>query len=108
MSMNATRKRADGSSERTALHASIGSLLADETRIRILRELYAVGSTDGEATGLQFSTLRRRAEVSDSGRFNYHLDQLTGQLVAKVEDRYVLTPVGERLVRAFDDPETSP
>jgi hypothetical protein len=102
--MNATHKPTDGRSDGPTLQASIGSLLADETRIDILRELYAVTADEG-GDGLSFSTLRRRVDVSDSGRFNYHLDQLSGQLVTKTDDRYTLTRVGERLVRAFEDSE---
>lgn len=102
MDMNAKHSPTDGPADGPTLQASIGSLLADETRIAILRELYAVTANDG-GEGLSFSTLRRRVGVSDSGRFNYHLDQLTGQLVRKTDDRYTLTRVGERLVHAFED-----
>lgn len=84
------------------LEASIGALLADETRIRILETLYDVDSAPDESAGLQFSTLRRRVDVADSGRFNYHLDQLQDELVRKDDTQYVLTPTGTRLVRAFD------
>lgn len=107
MDMTATRNHTDGTAESPALRASIGSLLADETRIRILRELYAARPSDEARDGLQFSTLRRRVGVADSGRFNYHLDQLTDELVTKTDGRYVLTPVGERLVGALVEPAPS-
>lgn len=87
-----------------ATQATLCSLMADETRIRILRELYAVRTDGADREGLPFSTLRRRVDVDDSGRFNYHVDQLTDQLVCKRVDRYVLTPTGERLVAALVDP----
>lgn len=106
--MNTTRNCSEDSVANPEIQASIGSLLADETRIQILRELYAVRVSDQDSSGLSFSTLRRRVGVSDSGRFNYHLKELSGQLVRKVDGEYSLTPVAERLVRALEEPsETS-
>lgn len=67
-------------------------LLADETRLRIVRVLLAA-----EPQALRFSELRDRAGVRDTGRFNYHLGRLRGPFVEKREDGYVLTPVGRRL-----------
>lgn len=98
--MNATPS--DNSFTGPELQASIGALLADETRIRILEALYDVHADATDASGLPFSTLRRRVDVADSGRFNYHLSQLQDQLVEKENEQYVLTPIGTRLVRAFD------
>ena len=66
-------------------------LLADETRIGIVRAL-------GEAEGsLRFSALRDRVGVADSGNFNYHLDRLVGVLVADTEEGYELTRSGAEL-----------
>lgn len=87
-----------------AAKASLCSLLADETRMQILQALYTVSLDSSTPDGLSFSALRRRAAVEDSGRFNYHLDQLTADLVTKREDRYVLTATGKRLVRALAEP----
>lgn len=83
---------------------SLCSLMADETRMRILQALYAVDSDSAQSDGLSFSTLRQRVAVEDSGRFNYHLDQLTTDLVTKRDDQYVLTSTGRRLVRALAEP----
>jgi hypothetical protein len=87
-----------------ATKASLCSLMADETRMRILQALYAVDSDSAQSDGLSFSTLRQRVAVEDSGRFNYHLDQLTTDLVTKRDDQYVLTSTGRRLVRALAEP----
>lgn len=71
-------------------------LLADETRVAILRALGEhLRTVDGRPS---FSELRRRAGVEDSGGFNYHLDQLTDTLVVRTEDGYDLTPFGARVV----------
>lgn len=66
-------------------------LLADETRLAIVREL-------GDAEGsLSFAELRTRVGVRDSGRFNYHLDKLTDRLVSKANGGYVLTRAGRQI-----------
>lgn len=104
--MQTTQSNAHGPSDSPAAQASLCSLMADETRIRILRELYAVSVDETGREGLSFATLRRRSGVSDSGRFNYHLSQLTDELVRKHDDTYVLTPIGQRLVRALERPPT--
>jgi len=66
-------------------------LLADEARLAIVREL-------GDAEGpISFAELRKRVGVRDSGRFNYHLDKLTGRFVSKREDGYALTRAGRQI-----------
>lgn len=81
-------------------------LLGNETRMRIMRTLwddfeFATYVTESQ-TGPSFADLRQRADVDDPGNFNYHLDQLTGQLVASTEAGYVLSPLGYNLMRAID------
>jgi DNA-binding transcriptional ArsR family regulator len=66
--------------------------VADERRVRILRELW-----DAEDP-LSFSELRKRVDVRDSGRFNYHLGELRGRFVEKDEDGYDLRYAGTKLV----------
>jgi len=61
------------------------SLLAQETRLTILRELAASGPAD-EREPVSFAELRRRVGTSDSGRFNYHLDKLQPQFVQHVDE----------------------
>lgn len=67
------------------------SLLADETRVRILTELGA--ATASPETGiplLSYAELQSRVGIRDSGRFNYHLTKLLGHYVAKEPDGYRL------------------
>lgn len=49
---------------------------------------------------LSFSTLRRRSEIDDPGRLNYHLDQLRGTFVTHGDEGYTLTDRGRRIVTA--------
>lgn len=73
------------------------ALLSDETRIAIIR---ALGATPDES--LSFSTLRERANVTDSGQFNYHLRKLIGSFVRQTdEDEYELTYAGTRVIGAI-------
>ncbi|WP_121821749.1 DUF7351 domain-containing protein [Halostella salina] len=84
---------ADGVVERVSADDAFG-LLGDDTRLGVLR---ALSEADGP---LGFADLRAAAGVEDSGQFNYHLDRLVGQFVAKNEDGYLLTPAGRRVVGA--------
>ncbi len=68
------------------------SILADETRIAILRALW---ETTGEAT---FSGLRDATGVRDPGQFNYHLQKLRSRFVRKTERGYELRPAGRHVV----------
>jgi len=70
------------------------SLLADETRLSILRELYARDEP------LTFSELRERVGMRDSGQFNYHLGKLKGQFVEQTDGGYELTIGGFRVLGA--------
>lgn len=65
------------------------SLLANETRMAVISALWEARG------GLAFSEIQDRAGISDTGNFNYHLDQLRGHFVVKGEDdRYQLTAAG--------------
>ncbi|MFC7202609.1 winged helix-turn-helix domain-containing protein [Haloferax namakaokahaiae] len=72
------------------------SLLADETRLSILRVL-----ADSPHERLTFSQLRERVGVADSGRFNYHLGKLTDLFVKKSEGGYELRLAGWMVVGAI-------
>ncbi|MFB6195427.1 MAG: winged helix-turn-helix domain-containing protein [Haloplanus sp.] len=76
------------------------TLLADRTRIKIIRAL-GDASTPGVPETLTFSELRRRADISGSGRFNYHLKQLVGQFVEETDDGYRLSYPGVRVYQAM-------
>ena len=69
-------------------------VLGSELRTTILLALLDAGP-------LTFSELRDQVGVADSGRFNYHLDRLTGQFVRKVEDAYHLRYHGYRVAHAI-------
>lgn len=70
------------------------SVLADETRIAILRAL-----ADADEP-LSFSRLRERADVRDSGRFSYHLQRLCEYFVRETPEGYELGHAGARLIDA--------
>ncbi|WP_396611680.1 winged helix-turn-helix domain-containing protein [Haloferax sp. S1W] len=72
------------------------SLLADETRLAILRTL-----ADTSDTPLTFSQLRERVGIADSGRFNYHLGKLTGRFVEKTDEGYELRLAGGLVIGAI-------
>jgi DNA-binding transcriptional ArsR family regulator len=78
--------------ESVDLPETVFSALGDETRLRILLELAAVANERGVGAGLSFSELRQRVGVEDSGRFNYHLDKLSGSFITKRDGQYV--PLG--------------
>lgn len=67
-------------------------VLGDEVRLSILRAL----KDDREP--VSFSELRERIGVSDSGRFNYHLDRLRGHFIRRADDGYELRYHGKRVV----------
>lgn len=81
-------------------------LLGNGTRTKILRvfwdeldiQAYLIGSQDP----LSFSELQSRTAVSDSGNFNYHLNQLVDTFLEQVEDGYVLSTLGFRIMRSLD------
>ena len=79
------------------LTADLFGLLSDETRVRIVGELYVVHQRRPSDPTLSFSALVDRVGVTDTGRFNYHLGRLRGTLVEKRENGYALTPAGNRL-----------
>lgn len=65
--------------------------LADATRVDILRALW-----DAECPRT-FSELRTAVGMSDSGQFNYHLEQLLGRFVRKTDDGYELAFAGKQV-----------
>ncbi|HET7325093.1 MAG TPA: helix-turn-helix domain-containing protein [Halococcus sp.] len=73
------------------------SLLGNETRIGIIQALWDIGD------GASFSELRDRADVADSGQFNYHLGKLVGTFVRRDGDGYELTYAGMRIIGAILD-----
>jgi DNA-binding transcriptional ArsR family regulator len=96
----------DGSIETGDTNGAVGavedafSVLGDETRLQILLELTEVVREDGYGTGLTFSELRTRVGVEDSGRFNYHLNELRDGFVEKVDNEYVAQFPGLAVISA--------
>lgn len=68
-------------------------LLASEIRLDIVRAL-GEAMAGGEHTPLAFSELQGAVGVDDNGKFNYHLSQVLGTFVEKVEEGYRLKPTG--------------
>ncbi|AUX09405.1 ArsR family transcriptional regulator [Halalkaliarchaeum desulfuricum] len=68
--------------------------LGNEIRVAILQEL---GAADEP---VRFSDLRKELDVTDSGKFNYHLDQLTGHFIEQTAEGYQLRRPGERIIQA--------
>lgn len=75
-------------SSRVASPEEAFSVLGDDVRLSILLELTRAASEQGSDAALSFSELRRRVDVEDSGRFNYHLNRLTGDFVRDDDDGY--------------------
>ncbi|QLH82742.1 winged helix-turn-helix domain-containing protein [Halosimplex pelagicum] len=94
----ATDGAAGGAVEPTAVF----ELLADETRLSILRELAAERYSNWQWSGMSFAELRRAVGVEDAGNFTYHLEKLRGPLVAKDGEEYYLLNAGLEIVGAVE------
>jgi hypothetical protein len=75
--------------------------LSDPLRIDILQALAAYHRETRNAEPIGFADLRRRTDVRDSGRFRYHLEQLRGRFVEKIDEGYRLTYAGVEVVAAI-------
>lgn len=81
------------------------AVLGDETRLDIIRVLWKAGALheyddfDASATTIPFSDLRRRVDIDDNGRFNYHLSKLTPHFVRQTDDGYRLSEAGKKIAR---------
>lgn len=80
------------------------ALVADETRLEILRILADAGEP------LPFSTLFDRADYDTRSNFSYHLDKLEGHFISQIAEGYAIRQAGRRIVEAVlsgtmtDDP----
>jgi len=70
-------------------------VVANETRLDILEALWRA-----DERPVSFSALHDEVAMRDSAQFNYHLQQLTDQFVAKREAGYDLRHAGAQVVRA--------
>lgn len=81
------------------------AVLGDETRLDIIRVLWEVGAfhefddLDDSAASIPFSDLRRRVDIEDNGRFNYHLSKLVPHFVRQTDDGYRLSGAGKKIAR---------
>lgn len=76
-------------------------LVGNEIRAEIVRALGDAAGKESPWRAVSFSDLRSRVAVDiDSAGFNYHLQQLVGQFVAKTDEGYRLRPGGMELYRA--------
>lgn len=84
-------------------HDSTGTfdLVSNEIRVGILRALAERRREAPRAPTLAFADLRRRVGTRDSGKFNYHLNQLRGHFVEQTDAGYKLTYPGLKLVSAI-------
>jgi hypothetical protein len=76
--------------------ADVFELVDHPGRLSIVEVLIDAQRTDGE-TRLRFTDLRDRSDIDDTGRFNYHLDQLLGTFVTKTEAGYRLSSYAHRI-----------
>lgn len=87
--------RSEGTGKRTTVPPEAAfEILGNEVRVRILRTL---GEADGS---LSFTEIRDRVGLRHGGKFNYHLDRLTGHFVERTDEGYALRRPGERVVQA--------
>ncbi|WP_254861589.1 DUF7351 domain-containing protein [Halovivax gelatinilyticus] len=86
----------DPSASKPLASADALSLLGDETRLKTLLVLHDPSTS----VPMDFSTLYDHVDAEYSSGFNYHLDKLTPQFVAKDDDGYRLTTFGSRVARA--------
>jgi hypothetical protein len=76
--------------------------LGNKHRIRILQVLIEA------ETPLPFAELRRKVGIEDTGKFNYHLTELTELFVSRTDGGYELSQSGERVVVAASDIDADP
>jgi len=78
-------------------YADSADLLGHELRVEILLAL-GIGKMDSSnrpsIVKMPYADLMDAVQAQDSGRFNYHLNELRGSLVMKQDGEYMLTPHG--------------
>jgi hypothetical protein len=71
------------------------SAIAEESRIQILQALW-----ETDERPVSFSQIRAETDISDSGKFNYHLGKLQPEFVRKRDKGYELTSAGRKVIGA--------
>ena len=91
------------------------AVLGNEIRLDIVRVLWNADAAheyddvSDTAETISFSELRRRVDIDDNGKFNYHLSQLVPHFVRQTDDGYRLSGAGKQIARtviAVSGPET--
>lgn len=78
------------------------AILGNDIRLDILRVLWEATASDGEThtpTAKSYSELLEGVGLRDSGKFNYHLTNLTPHFVQETDAGYRLTEAGKRIAR---------
>lgn len=75
--------------------------LGHEIRTEILHQLVEYERIHRGPIGLSFTELRQRVGVEDPSKFNYHLKQLRGPFIEKVDEEYRLNNAGRHVVSAI-------
>ncbi|ELZ12423.1 hypothetical protein C478_10116 [Natrinema thermotolerans DSM 11552] len=81
------------------------TILGNEIRLDIIRVLWHADAAheyddvSDAAKTISFSELRRRVDVDDNGKFNYHLSQLAPHFVRQTNDGYRLSGAGKQIAR---------
>ncbi len=79
------------------------ALLSDESRVDILRAVAVAQSEQAPSNSgvvpLSFSAIYERVEIENTSKLSYHLGELAGTYLRKVEDGYAFTHAGEQIVR---------
>ena len=79
--------------------------LGNEIRLDIIRVLWNADAAheyddvSDTAEMISFSELRRRVDVDDNGKFNYHLSQLVPHFIRQTADGYRLSGAGKQIAR---------
>jgi DNA-binding transcriptional ArsR family regulator len=95
-------EEADEADDAGVAPTAVFELLADGTRLAIVRELAGVRRANWQWAGLSFADLRRAVGIEDAGNFSYHLEKLRGPLVVTDGGEYYLRNRGMQLVGALE------
>lgn len=71
------------------------SAIAEKSRIQILQALW-----ETDERPVSFSQIRAETDISDSGKFNYHLKKLQPEFVRNRDEGYELTAAGRKVIGA--------
>lgn len=77
--------------------ADVFELVGHPDRLSIV-EVLIDERRESEDPYLRFTDLRNESDIEDTGRFNYHLDQLLGTFVMKTDDGYKLSSYAHRIM----------